>query len=55
MAPVFWKLAQDPTWRPYCLACRTMDRMTRDHDVFRCRSCGMTVDLAMHPVDISRK
>lgn len=42
----YWKLEQDPTWRPYCLACRSMARMEPCGEGFRC-GCGNVVDRDM--------
>jgi hypothetical protein len=46
----YWKLREDPTWRPYCLNCRSMARMTREGDTFRCEACQMRVDVDMRPI-----
>ena len=48
---VYWKLAEDPSWRPYCLNCRTMARMTRVADGFRCEACKLKVGLDMRAVE----
>lgn len=37
---VFYKLLEDPEWRPYCLVCDTMKRMILvDEHFFECTEC----------------
>lgn len=34
------KLKEDPNWRPYCLMCSTMGRMTPTTFGFKCEGIG---------------
>jgi hypothetical protein len=50
LANTYWKLVEDPNWRPYCLACATMQRMTPVQRGFRCQ-CGVVVGRDMRRIE----
>ena len=54
------KLVEEPTWRPYCLQCETMGRMTAMPYGFKCegigdhfgrKGCNNTIGVDMRRID----
>lgn len=44
MSQVRENLLKDPTYAPYCMACRSMARMRFTGAQFRCGCCGCTTE-----------
>lgn len=48
---MYWKLEQDPNWRPYCLRCPSMLRMIPMPYGFWCAACDNHIDRDMHRIE----
>jgi hypothetical protein len=49
--------AKDPNWRPYCLMCDTMLRMTKESYGYKCQMCRNEInhDLTHHHPEPQRR
>jgi hypothetical protein len=47
---MYYKLIENPKWKPYCLNCTTMNRMVSPPKGFKCLDCRNEIDFDMKKI-----